>query len=145
MLGVEVKGCGKFPSLLKPEKSYLGSKKETTFQNVSSCTKSRFSWSKPHRLCLVVSGITKSLVRPYWEVWAWKDIMDKYFYRHWGFVIVFVKHPPPVITSHVRSKWAAFPFCIFCCHGWAAPPVWRFSKWIWNQRRQHYRYWVGRS
>lgn len=34
MLGVEVKDCGQFPTLLKPEKSHLSSKKETTFQNL---------------------------------------------------------------------------------------------------------------
>lgn len=34
MLGVEVKDCGQFPTLLKPEKPHLSSKKETTFQNL---------------------------------------------------------------------------------------------------------------
>lgn len=73
MLGVEVKGCGHFLTLLKPEKTHLGSKKETTFQNVSSCRKSRFSWNEPLRLRSVVSGITKSPVRPRWEAQARKD------------------------------------------------------------------------
>lgn len=52
---------------------------------------------------------------------------------HWGFTMGFVKHPPPVSSSHVRKKWVVFLFCIFCFHGWAAPPVWKVSKQIWNQ------------
>lgn len=73
MLGVEVKDCGRFPTLLKPEKSHLSSKKETTFQNVSSCRKSLFSWNELLCLCSVVSGIIKSPVRPCEEAQEPKD------------------------------------------------------------------------
>lgn len=147
MLGVEVKDCGQFPALLKPEKSHLSSKKETTFQNLVQKVPVQLEWAAPFALggfwnnkkpCYTHAGKHKHQR----IMWGDNSLLELALGAYYFF---FIKHPPPVSTSHVRSKRVTFPLCISCFQGWAVPPVWRVSKWIWNQRRQHCRDWAGHS